>query len=207
MQTGQVSIWVPIVVGMIGLIGVIAGQLVNAWREDRRWTREQQREEIRWERERDKEQAKLAHDSMIDWRERRLAVYSEYLQAILDTIEMISELYQAKTRAEVETILTRWREHDNTSGRTGQRVRLVASAAVLDLMKHNALTLTAPLFLGVVFPPWPPTDEAPEREAQKLSELRARVASQRNAIWTYYHGLVDLMRSEVGIEASMIEQE
>ena len=43
MQSGQVSIWVPIVVGIIGLIGIVAGQLVNAWREDRRWRREQER--------------------------------------------------------------------------------------------------------------------------------------------------------------------
>lgn len=45
MQSGQVSVWVPIIVGVIGLIGVIAGQLVNAWREDRRWKREREREE------------------------------------------------------------------------------------------------------------------------------------------------------------------
>jgi hypothetical protein len=37
MGTQQVSIWVPIVVGVIGCVGIIAGQLVNAWREDRRW--------------------------------------------------------------------------------------------------------------------------------------------------------------------------
>lgn len=33
MQSGQVSVWVPIVVGLIGVLGVIAGQLVTTWRE------------------------------------------------------------------------------------------------------------------------------------------------------------------------------
>jgi hypothetical protein len=40
MQTPQVSIWVPIIVGIIGLVSVVAGQLINAWREDRRLKRE-----------------------------------------------------------------------------------------------------------------------------------------------------------------------
>ncbi|QUQ69749.1 hypothetical protein [Kutzneria sp. CA-103260] len=33
MQSGQVSIWVPILVGLIGVLGVVLGQLVTAWRE------------------------------------------------------------------------------------------------------------------------------------------------------------------------------
>jgi len=33
MQSAQVSIWVPIAVGLIGLFGVVAGQLVTTWRE------------------------------------------------------------------------------------------------------------------------------------------------------------------------------
>lgn len=51
MQSAQVSVWVPIAVGVIGVLGVISGQLINAWREDRRWKREQEREELRWQRE------------------------------------------------------------------------------------------------------------------------------------------------------------
>lgn len=48
MLNAQVSVWVPIVVGVIGLLGVVAGQLINTWREDRLWRRELDREEVRW---------------------------------------------------------------------------------------------------------------------------------------------------------------
>ncbi|MFC4003703.1 hypothetical protein ACFS2C_10025 [Prauserella oleivorans] len=41
----NVPLWVPIVVSLIGVAGIVAGgHLVNVWREDRRWRREQHRE-------------------------------------------------------------------------------------------------------------------------------------------------------------------
>lgn len=43
--------WVPLVVALVGLGGVLGAQLVGGWREDRRWQREVQREELRWQRE------------------------------------------------------------------------------------------------------------------------------------------------------------
>lgn len=74
-QNSQVSIWVPIVVGVIGVVGVIAGQLINAWREDRRWKREQEREEIRWLRESRRESIKLDRDT-------KVAAYGQLLQTL-----------------------------------------------------------------------------------------------------------------------------
>lgn len=82
MQTGQVSVWVPLVVGVIGLIGVIAGQLVNAWREDRRWKREEQREEVRWKRDLAKTQRLYRHENSQKVRELRLELYSEMLSVM-----------------------------------------------------------------------------------------------------------------------------
>ncbi|HEY0637375.1 MAG TPA: hypothetical protein VGD67_06990 [Pseudonocardiaceae bacterium] len=55
MPSAQVSIWVPIVVGVLGLAGVLGAQLIAGWREDRRWRREQEREEVRWRREQERE--------------------------------------------------------------------------------------------------------------------------------------------------------
>lgn len=75
MQSGQVSVWVPIVVGVIGLVGVIAGQLVNAWREDRRWRREQEREDVRWARENKRESVKLDRDT-------KILIFGQLLQAL-----------------------------------------------------------------------------------------------------------------------------
>jgi hypothetical protein len=74
MPSGQVSVWVPIVVAVLGILGVVAGQLINIWREKRRWEREMRREDLRWERERQREID--AH-----WRERRFDVHVALLAA------------------------------------------------------------------------------------------------------------------------------
>jgi hypothetical protein len=54
MPSAEVPLWVPIVVGLFGLCGVLGAQLVAGWREDRRWRREMLREDQRWERERER---------------------------------------------------------------------------------------------------------------------------------------------------------
>ena len=77
MSSGLVSVWVPIVVAVLGILGVVAGQLINFWREDRRWERETLRENLRWERERQR-------DIDAQWRERRFDVYVELLAAFRD---------------------------------------------------------------------------------------------------------------------------
>ncbi|WHT21471.1 hypothetical protein N8J89_10565 [Crossiella sp. CA-258035] len=41
----QVPVWVPVVVGLLGLLGVLGAQFIAAWREDRRWNREKRRDE------------------------------------------------------------------------------------------------------------------------------------------------------------------
>ncbi|WP_158852831.1 hypothetical protein [Saccharothrix deserti] len=81
MQSGQVPIWVPIVVGIIGLAGVIAGQLINARREDIRWKREKEREDLRWQREVEKDQKAQEHDFDKYWLDRKTDIYVNLLQA------------------------------------------------------------------------------------------------------------------------------
>ena len=75
MSSGQVSVWVLIVVAVLGILGVVAGQLINVWREERRWERETLREDLRWERERQR-------DIDAHWRERRFDVHVELLAAL-----------------------------------------------------------------------------------------------------------------------------
>lgn len=77
MPSGQVSVWVPIVVAVLGILGVVTGQLINLWREERRWERERSREDLRWERER-------RRDLDTQWRERRFDVHVEVLAAFRD---------------------------------------------------------------------------------------------------------------------------
>ena len=56
MSSGQVPLWVPVVVALLGFLGVLGAQIIAAWREDRRWRREAEREELRWNRDRSREQ-------------------------------------------------------------------------------------------------------------------------------------------------------
>lgn len=69
MPAGQVPVWIPIVVGVIGVAGVLAGQFIGAWREDKRWTREWEREKARWQRE-----------DNDHWKEVRLDYYIKYIR-------------------------------------------------------------------------------------------------------------------------------
>ncbi|RSN36819.1 hypothetical protein DMC61_01665 [Amycolatopsis sp. WAC 04169] len=96
MPSGQVSVWVPIVVGIIGLVGVVAGQLINSRREDRRWQREAAREELRHQRERDRVAADRAHAIALHWSQERKDTYTgllkesdEYLGTLLKYVEAL----------------------------------------------------------------------------------------------------------------------
>ncbi|GGS28286.1 hypothetical protein GCM10010171_21570 [Actinokineospora fastidiosa] len=67
---------------MFGIVGVIAGQLVSAHREDVRWRREQDREDLRWERERARRAEDHANTVTMCWRDERLRVFTAFLAAI-----------------------------------------------------------------------------------------------------------------------------
>jgi hypothetical protein len=54
-SSSQVPLWVTLLIALLGLMGVLSAQLIAAWREDRRWRREQEREDHRWKRERRRE--------------------------------------------------------------------------------------------------------------------------------------------------------
>jgi hypothetical protein len=82
MAQGQVSVWVPIVVAVLGILGLVLGQLVNAWREDRRWQRELAREDVRWQREQEREIARHVRETEVHWREERLAAYAHFAETM-----------------------------------------------------------------------------------------------------------------------------
>jgi hypothetical protein len=84
MPSGQVSVWVPIIVAVLGILGVVAGQLINLWREERRWEREKLREDLRWERERQR-------DIDAHWREQRFGVHVELLAAFREWEESLAK--------------------------------------------------------------------------------------------------------------------
>ncbi|WP_037336602.1 hypothetical protein [Amycolatopsis sp. MJM2582] len=82
MQGGQVPLWTPLAVALLGIIGVVAGQFVNAHREDRRWHREQAREDVRWARERRRWTEERELETERYWRDQRLRIYTAFLAAI-----------------------------------------------------------------------------------------------------------------------------
>jgi hypothetical protein len=194
MQTGQVSVWVPIAVGVIGLIGIIAGQLVNAWREDRRWKRDQQRDELRWQQERDKELAKLAHDSILDWRDRRLSIYVEYLKSLQDLIIMMYERIRIGTKTDVSYV-ERWTQVSTAYMNVQQKVMLVASDAVLEVLKRNGWATE----MGAGFA-WFRSlmDGSIDPETLDPKELRTNVLRNLEKSGEFYDQLTDSMRSELG---------
>ena len=75
MSSGQVPLWVPVVVALLGLAGVLGAQLVAGWREDKRWRRDTEREELRWGREREKERENRSYEG-------RAKAYAEVIGAI-----------------------------------------------------------------------------------------------------------------------------
>lgn len=72
MQSGQVSVWIPIIVGLIGLVGVLAGQVLSVWREQRN-------EAIRAGHQRGSEDRQNLRDDRRYWRDRRIAIGAEFL--------------------------------------------------------------------------------------------------------------------------------
>jgi hypothetical protein len=75
MQSGQVSVWVPIAVGLIGVFGVIAGQLVTTWRE------------------RSRESAAARRADQLYWRDKRLNAALDLLLAMNAWRELVVDTW------------------------------------------------------------------------------------------------------------------
>jgi hypothetical protein len=96
---GQVPLWVPVVVALLGLAGVLGAQVIAGWREDRRWRRETEREELRWNRERAKDRDNRSYEG-------RAKAYAEVIGAI-EAFDWV--LYDARR------VLREGRELDETT--------------------------------------------------------------------------------------------
>jgi hypothetical protein len=74
-SSSQVPLWVTLLIALLGLVGVLSAQVIAAWREDRRWRREQEREDHRWQRERQRELDNRDYDG-------RQTAYAQVIAAI-----------------------------------------------------------------------------------------------------------------------------
>jgi hypothetical protein len=198
-QTGQVSIWVPIIVGVIGLIGVISGQLVNAWREDRRWRRDQDREEVRWKREREKEEMKLAHDSLIDLRDKRIDLFAFYIQSVHAVALLANKLGNVQSIEAIEEIKVEYDQRRSASEEACQAVRITASDQVLVYLKSNALVLFQGFTHRYVMPFMATEEEKKSKREEELKDYKDKQRKHGERIWNYYHQLIDLVRADLGI--------
>ncbi|WP_146044321.1 hypothetical protein [Amycolatopsis sp. BJA-103] len=87
MQGLQVPTWL----GVLLVLAVPVGTVFGAWwghraaartaakRDDARWERERDREELRWQREREHLTEQRQHELRLDWRDRKLGSYSDFL--------------------------------------------------------------------------------------------------------------------------------
>jgi hypothetical protein len=66
MSSTQVPLWVPVIVALLGFIGVLGAQAIAAWRDDRRWQQEAEREELRWNRDRAREKDNRSYQGRHD---------------------------------------------------------------------------------------------------------------------------------------------
>lgn len=91
MQSAQVPLWVPIVVAIIGILGVVGGQVFSSWREDRRWSRENRREDARARRDMESARLTREHELRLHWTDQRLDAYVKCLSAYKDWLEILKE--------------------------------------------------------------------------------------------------------------------
>lgn len=146
MQSGQVSVWVPIVVGLIGVVGVLLGQLLSTWRE-------RGNDAIRARREIEQEQRRNRRDDELHWRDRRIEVGVDLLIALNTWRELAVDAWEETARNGDATDGTRVALSQSVIRVSDQlaHVRLVgsrlmastASTIVTDLLATSRDTLDA----------------------------------------------------------------
>jgi len=103
----QVPVWIPIVVALVGLAGVILTQVLSGRREARRMAEEAAREERRWQREREAR----THETRAEAYARLMGVLEAFdgvlFQAGSGAFSWILQRDRALSRGEESSLLTR----------------------------------------------------------------------------------------------------
>lgn len=173
--------WVPLVVALVGLGGVLGAQLVAGWREDRRWQREVQREELRWQRE----QAERRHNGREDAYGRMIGALEAWQWMLYPVKEQVLSGAGALTdeqRGELESM------HRAARDVLGP-MNLHAPATVRNLMRDAVLAkadFTSAL-LGARLP--------------ATEELRATLLAQYQKSLEVYYAMRAAMRLDLGIDS------
>jgi hypothetical protein len=96
MSSTQVPLWVPVIVALVGFIGVLGAQVVATWRDDRRWRREAEREELRWKRDRSREKDNRSYED-------RQRAYAQVIGAVESFDWLMFPAYNATKLDQVVT--------------------------------------------------------------------------------------------------------
>lgn len=180
----HVSVWVPIVVGILGMVGVISGQLVSAWREQRR-------EDVRWRREREKEQLQRRREDHLHWRDKRWEVAVELMISLNKWRELIVDRLREQhglvegyddTREQLRSAV------DGTSDLMAQ-VKLVGTDTMRTLADET-VNLFRTRFGSAMHSPEPLNSDEVEQVSRELSLKRRE--------------LQEAFRSELGVELPQV---
>jgi hypothetical protein len=136
---------------------------------------------------------------MIDWRERRLAIYSDYLAAVLKMIETMRVLQKADNLDAAETLYEKWSSEHSHCQDLSHSVRLVCTQSIRGWLTGNVFALAPLIFPFGGVPPL----ETKGEDAGNLWRLKNLAKTQQSKAWSFYHRLVDYMRDELG--ASVLE--
>lgn len=125
MPSGQVSVWVPVVVAALGIAGLLAGSWLGARREERRWQRERERDDVRWRRERELGLQRR-------WRDERFAAYAQFIDVMNQWEQAITEVAFAQEDDEPvdPSLIERMEQLDEQARPVLARITLVGSPGV-----------------------------------------------------------------------------
>ena len=183
----------PIVVGIIGLIGVIVGQLINAWREKRTWKREQEREELRWERER----FKLTQDDVQNWRETRVQEYGTLIKLIDRFVDLLAASLNSTDIDELKVIGRQLSELTDPVNESLSRVELVASEKIASVIFIYRVLIKMPLA----------TPLKGGFENFDIDELHLHLKDDHRNLSTTMTNLVKKFREDLGLAESEEKKE
>lgn len=180
MQGGQVSVWVPIVVGVIGVFGVVAGQLINWWNEGRRWKRELEREEVR-----------LRHENVQDWRETRIRTYGALLALLHEFLDVIAKMRPDGSDQKIQE----YKGFRPAVQRAVSEAELICSRSVRNCLQnyHVLFVVNSRLF---------PSKTNPIDGRKLAGPLRVTSGDHYQDVTDYIDELTDLIRAELGVDAS-----
>jgi hypothetical protein len=137
-MSSSVPLWVTIAVAFVGFAGVLGAQFIAAWREDRRWRREQEREDKRWERERVKERENRSYEGRQDAYVKIIAAVEAYdwlVYPVVAAVRRIADNPQVLRPDQRDDV---WRAREELRHSLGP-VNLFASERFNELLRKTML--------------------------------------------------------------------